>query len=136
MIGWRKVLSNFYMAPFSLDGYRWNSVEHYYQGNKFKTSNADWYKQFTIESGSNISKDPNMAKAAGGKTGKYRGKRLRPKEVTIDESFFSSGRDKEVMERGQMAKYSQNEKAKKILLATGRAKLQHHVRASAPIVFL
>ena len=135
MTGWRKVLSNFYMAPFALDGYGWNSVEHYYQGNKFKTGNPEWYKQFTIESGSTLSKDPNMAKSAGGKTGKYKGKRLRPKEVTIDENFFSSGRDKEVMERGQMAKYSQNEKAKKILLATGRAKLLHHVRASAPIVF-
>ena len=37
MTGWRKVLSNFYMAPFALDGYGWNSVEHYYQGEESYT---------------------------------------------------------------------------------------------------
>ena len=33
-----------------------------------------------------------MAKAAGGKTGKLSGKRIRPPDINIDPDFFSSGR--------------------------------------------
>uniref|UniRef100_A0A6C0EMN1 NADAR domain-containing protein n=1 Tax=viral metagenome TaxID=1070528 RepID=A0A6C0EMN1_9ZZZZ len=136
MPGWRKVLSNFYMGPFKLDNRTWNSVEHYYHANKFKKGHPEFYQQFTVESGTDISKDPAFAKAAGGKTGKYKKKDWkRPKEIVIDEDFFSSGRNQQVMEAGQRAKYSQNEVAKDVLLATKDAKLQHHVRGQPPIVF-
>ena len=136
MIGWRKILSNFYMAPFKMDGRTWNSVEHYYHANKFKKSHPEFYEKFTIESNSDISKDPAFAKAAGGKSGKYKPKQWqRPKNITIDEDFFIDGRNQKVMEDGQFAKYSQNELTKKVLLATKDAKLQHHVRAQPPIIF-
>jgi len=134
--GWRKVLSNFHMGPFKLDNRMWNSVEDYYHANKFKKNNQKFYQQFTVESGTDISKDPAFAKAAGGKTGKYKKKDWkRPKEIVIDEDFFSSGRNVKTMEAGQMAIYSQNEQAKEVLLATKDAKLQHHVRGQPPIVF-
>ena len=76
-----------------------------------------------------------MAKGAGGKTGKFKGKQIRPKSVVMDPDFFTSKRNEVEMERGQMAKYSQNALAKRVLLATGNAKLVHYVRASPPIVF-
>ena len=136
MPSWRKVLSNFYMGPFKLDNRTWNSVEHYYHANKFKKGHPKFYQEFTVESGTDISKDPVFAKAAGGKTGKFKKKDWkRPKEIVIDEDFFSSGRNQQVMEAGQRAKYSQNEVAKAVLLATKDAKLQHHVRGQPPIVF-
>ena len=135
LVGWRKVLSNFHMEQFKLDGKTWNSVEHYYHANKFKKGHPKFYDLFAVESGSKISKSAAFAKSAGGKTGKYKSENWkRDKKITMDEDFFS-GRNQIAMEAGQQAKYSQNEIPKKVLLATKDAKLQHHVRGSPPIVF-
>ena len=134
LVGWRKVLSNFHMEQFKLDGKTWNSVEHYYHANKFKKGHPKFYDLFAVESGSKISKSAAFAKSAGGKTGKYKSEKWkRDKKIVMDEDFFS-GRNQIVMEAGQQAKY-QNEIPKKVLLATKDAKLQHHVRGSPAIVF-
>ena len=53
----------------------------------------------------------------------------------MDADFFPSGRNAAAMEEAQLAKYTQNEGARKVLLATKDAKLQHFVRAAPPIVF-
>ena len=76
-----------------------------------------------------------MAKGAGGKTGKFKGKQLRPKKIKIDDDFFSSNTNEREMYRGQMAKYKQVKDARRALMATKDAKLQHFVRARPPIVF-
>jgi predicted NAD-dependent protein-ADP-ribosyltransferase YbiA (DUF1768 family) len=132
---WRKILSNFYEGSFELDGHRWLSVENYYHASKFKKNNPNFYELFAMDSKSDISQSPAMAKGAGGKTGKFKGKLIRPKKIVIDEDFFSSGENERAMYRGQMAKYKQNEEAKRVLLATKDAKLQHFVRGQTPIVF-
>ena len=133
---WRKVLSNFYTLPknndevvplFELDGLKWASVEHWYQGNKFKKNNPDFYRLFAIDSKSQIMDDPKKAKSAGGKTGKVSGKKFREKTVVIDEDFFDDKNNERIMEKGQMAKYKQNELAQRVLLATKDAKLVHYV---------
>ena len=135
MKNWRKVLSNFYEGEFELDGLRWLSVEHFYHASKFKKSEPNFYKLFSLDSKSDISKLPAMAKGAGGKTGKFKGKQIRPKKITMDDDFFSSGENEKAMYRGQMAKYKQNKEAKDVLMATKDAKLQHFLRGQKPIVF-
>ena len=132
---WRKMLSNFYESEFTLDDKRWLSVEHYYQGAKFKVENPDFYEKFSLDSGSDISKDPNLAKSAGGKSGKSKGKLLRPESIKMDKDFFKNRRSSKEMKRAQREKYSQNSELKEMLLLTKDAKLTHFSRGSPPIAF-
>ena len=130
---WRKKLSNFWISPFNLEGKRWQSVEHYYQGSKFK-STPDFYNQFSLDSNSDISKDPTLAKAAGGKSGKFKGKLVRPVAIKMDEGYFPD-RSKIEMYKAQHAKFTQNDDLMHLLKLTRDAKLVHHTRGSPPVVF-
>jgi hypothetical protein len=76
-----------------------------------------------------------MAKAYGGKTGKYKGKVVRPKNIILDEDFFLGRGDKEMFD-SQLAKFTQNENMRNMLLATGDAQLMHTIsRSSKSIPF-
>ena len=135
---WRKMLSNFAETPFTLDGLKWKGVEWYYQGSKFKKNNPEFYKTFSLGSGSDISQDAVLAKSAGGKSGKRKGKQIRPKEIQVDEDFFGGDNPRGIKEMNdaQEAKYNQDKDAKKVLLATNNAKLVHYLgRGQGTIVF-
>jgi len=122
---WRKVLSNFYVAEFQLDGKRWNSVEHYFHANKFKTKDSDYYMSFSLDDeSSKINKDPRLAKKAGRKL-----------KLNMEERRNWEKEKSGVMKRAQMEKYRTSEHARKILLLTKDAKLMHHVARSQPIEF-
>jgi predicted NAD-dependent protein-ADP-ribosyltransferase YbiA (DUF1768 family) len=131
---WRRKLDNLWISPFTLDGHKWNSVEHYYQGSKFKKGDKDFYLQFSLDSGSELSKDPEMAIGAGGKSGKFAKEQIRPQNIKVDDDF-SKGRGPLEMEAAQYAKFSQNVDLKNLLLSTKKAKLQHFSKGSPPTVF-
>ena len=134
---WRRILSNFYETnpPLSIDGKKWKTVEHYYNSQKFKNQNVDFSNLFSLDSNSEISKDPNMAKSAGGKSGRYKGVLIRDKNIKVDDDFFSSKENERAMYRGQLAKYKQDDLSQRVLLATNDAKLQHFVRGEPAVVF-
>jgi predicted NAD-dependent protein-ADP-ribosyltransferase YbiA (DUF1768 family) len=138
---WRKMLSNFYIAPFTLDTHnkeilKWSSVEHYYQANKYKTTPKLYYL-FTMNSDSELSKDAKLAQKAGrkGKTAdKYR-KELGFDSPPLDTTFFKNKNNEKIMENAQRAKYKQNKPLSNMLKLTNNAKLAHYSRGKEPIVF-
>ena len=115
---WRRKLSNLWESNIKLDGYTWLTVEHYYQANKYKNDNPDYYYQFTIESNSDLSKEPKLLNKV--------------KKIKIDNNFESIKND--VMQKGQTAKYEQNKELMDMLQKTKDAKLVHYVKGSLPEV--
>ena len=130
---WRRKLDNFWIQPFTLEGKRWNSAEHYYQASKFKENNPEFYTSFSMESGTELSKNPEMAKAAAGTSGKYKGTLVRPVEVKIDADFYGKRKEK-VNNDALYAKFSQNEELKKVLLGTKNAKLLQYKVGKEPVI--
>jgi predicted NAD-dependent protein-ADP-ribosyltransferase YbiA (DUF1768 family) len=130
---WRKKLDRSWNQEFKVDGKKWASVEHYYQANKFKKHNPAFYGAFSLDSDSELSKDVEMAKAAGSKSGKFKGDTVRPEGVKIDPDYSDATYKKE-MYNAQYAKFFQNEDLKSILMNTNNAMLTEHVKGRPPIV--
>jgi hypothetical protein len=128
---WRRMLDDEWSTAIRIEGKQWQSVEHYYQGAKFKKTFPDFYAQFSLDSGSEISKDVDMARGAGGKTGKYEKTQIRPKNVKIDPDFYGERNKKERSLAVEM-KFTQNEDLKNMLKMTRNAKLVHFIRGNEP----
>lgn len=124
---WRKKLDDYWLAEFTVDGQKWSSVEHYYQGAKFKNKRPDFAKIFSYDSGTEISKNVALAREAGSKPAN----KLRPADIKIDPDFYG-GRNLVEREKAVYAKFTQNIDLRNILLATKHAKLTKYISKSPP----
>jgi predicted NAD-dependent protein-ADP-ribosyltransferase YbiA (DUF1768 family) len=123
------------MSPFTLDGLRWNSVEHYKLASQFKKGFPDFYHTFSLDSDSAISKDLIKARIAGSKTGRSKDKVYRERHVTIDPDYYEFGSNpRHEVERfdALTAKFCQNPDLKNMLKQTYNAKLVHFIRGREP----
>jgi len=127
---WRRKLDDDWAQEFTIDGKKWQSVEHYYQGSKFKKRNPDFYNLFSLDSNDEISKNIDLAKAIGSLKGVYKtGKQSRPSEIKIDPDFYGERKNEE-REKALYAKFTQNEDLKEILKQTQNAVLKQHIPKS------
>jgi len=139
---WRRKLDDSWEVPFTVDGHRWQTVEHYYLGSQFKKGFPDFYLKFALDNpnrdkdiNSDIATDITIARIAGGKTGKTKDRILRDKSIRIDNDFFEIGvntRSEEERKTAIAAKFNQNLDLKNMLLETKNAKLVHFVRGREP----
>ena len=120
---WRRKLSNLWEQEFTIDNKKWLTVEHYYQASKYRIGNPEHYALFSLESGSELSKNPKLARVTGTN-----------KKKQVDENFFN-GRHETEMKTAMKAKFSQNDDLNKLLKNTKRAKLQMYVKGSQPVVY-
>lgn len=131
---WRKKLDDEYPGVFTVDNMKWKTVEHYYQGAKFKKHNPHFYKLFSLDTDNEIANDIEIAKAAGSLKGNHKkGKtvvQIRPLDIKIDPDFYGNRKNEE-REKAIYAKFSQNEDLKSILIATKNALLKKHIPKSS-----
>jgi hypothetical protein len=165
MDSWRRKLDDKWMGGlFTIEGKTWASVEHFYQGAKFRKQNSEFRDLFSLlpdtvldatknDKKGNVnesegSKEPTiatsilLAEAAGSKNGKSSGKKgvqIRPANITIDPDFYG-GRNDQEREIALRAKFTQNEDLKHLLLATYPAKLMHYTsgppKADIPLMIV
>ncbi|KAI9205751.1 uncharacterized protein BJ171DRAFT_499534 [Polychytrium aggregatum] len=123
---WRRVLSNFHIAPFVYDGFTFNSIEHAFQAAKIRLANPELAFRFTVESGTEIGLGDGVIAQQN-------------RQVAFLDSaqiqHWDSIKD-EVMKAAAYEKYASCELARKVLLATGSAELWHGVPRGKPVRFL
>lgn len=119
---WRHMLSNFWVAPFEMDGRRYNTVEHAFQAYKLALADPKKAFELTLDSDSLISKgNGNVA-------------RRQRKTVVLSESQLKIWEEIKdaVLVHALYAKFSQHPELGFILEATGRAELYHGARGISP----
>lgn len=122
---WRRKLDDSYPIEFELDGHKWQSVLHYYQASKYRKTHPDYYLQFSLDSKSEVSKDPLLAKEKGSLN-------KQDSNVSIDPDFYAS---RSLSERNDALeqKFAIKE-FKKILKLTHPAKLIQYKKKQEPYI--
>jgi len=125
---WRRKLDDSWVgSPFTLDNKNWSSVDHYYQGSKYKKGYPDLYNKFSLDTDGVLSKDINLARQVGSKAPHE----LKPKGYAIDPDFYG-GRYLEERDNAIKAKFEQHTHLSDILKMTGVASLTRFKRGAQP----
>ena len=127
---WRKKLDTTWPIEIEVDGKTWASAEHFYQASKYKVNSYPLYQEFTKESGSDLSKDVEMAHLVG-ETGKYKGKQFKVaglKKILADADFDKE----EVLYKANKAKFTKHADLRDLLTKTNSAGLYHNLRGKEP----
>jgi predicted NAD-dependent protein-ADP-ribosyltransferase YbiA (DUF1768 family) len=110
---WRLILSDMHVDlknPIVIKGKTYASVEHYLQAMKFRSTAPRIAEEFTMNSGSDYAKDPELAIQAAMK-----------ESSRVDPAY--EGRFNTIRKGALFTKFIRNKKARKVLHATGNAKL-------------
>lgn len=129
---WRKKLDDMWTeTPLHIDHHRWASVEHYVQACKYKKGYPDIYLQFSLDSGTELSKDAKEAKTH--KTVKIQDAKgaLRAPKVDVD---YALGRDVQERDTALRAKFADIVEMTTLLFATKNALLTHKEKRGEPAV--
>lgn len=119
---WRRILSNFWVAPFAYKGVTFRTVEHMFQGYKIWFADPTRGLLFTVESGSSIGLGDGEVARANRKLVTLNAGQLKKWEEMKDDVLFFALK----------AKFTQYPNLAKVLLATGNAELWHGAPRVAP----
>jgi ribA/ribD-fused uncharacterized protein len=119
---WRRMLSNFWPADFTLGERTYRTVEHAFQAAKIALVDPALADRFALES------DTELARGEGAAARKHR------KLLLLDEAQLRrwDGRKHAVMREAMHAKFSQREPLRMVLLATLPAELWHGTGRGQP----
>jgi predicted NAD-dependent protein-ADP-ribosyltransferase YbiA (DUF1768 family) len=132
---WRRILSNFHMAPFIYNGREFNSIEHAFQAEKIRLVNEETARLFEINGGKKCCEE-NKESIIGNEDASIA--RKNRKLVILDAEMLSKWNNikHKKMKEISIAKYSQCEEAMHTLRCTKNAELWHIIpRTSFSIRF-
>jgi ribA/ribD-fused uncharacterized protein len=119
---WRRMLSNFWPADFTLRERTYRTVEHAFQAAKIALVDPALAERFVLESGT------ELARGDGAAARKHR------KLLLLDDAQLRrwDGRKHAVMREAMHAKFSQHQPLRAVLLATLPAQLWHGTGRGQP----
>ena len=119
---WRRMLSNFWPADFTLGERTYRTVEHAFQAAKIALADAALAGRFALES------DTELARRDGAAARKHR------KLVVLDDAQLRRWEERKhaVMREAMRAKFSQHEPLRAVLAATLPAELWHGTGRGQP----
>ena len=120
---WRQVLSNFWVAPFTLDGRTYRTVEHAFQAAKIALADPAKALEFTVESGTPLGLGDGLAA------------RQARKCVVLGAPQVAQwrGQSDAAMQRAMQAKFTQHAALGRVLQLTLGAELWHGAGRTRPV---